>query len=133
MPIPRSLIKRPATFERPLLNESQLAQLRDMAEKIKTTMKDRGPWDIELGFTSDRLWLFQIRPFVEKKNVHSLLRQGLVDVPVVEEGCLFLRIWLVGPSQVRQVEMVGREDSTHPQYPHASNFSFLWSEIISLK
>jgi hypothetical protein len=27
-----------------------------------------GAYDVELGFKDDKLWLFQIRPFVENKN-----------------------------------------------------------------
>lgn len=30
-----------------------------------------GPFDIELGFRDNKLWLFQIRPFVENKNAQS--------------------------------------------------------------
>ena len=29
------------------------------------------PLDIELGFKNDKLWLFQIRPFVESKKARS--------------------------------------------------------------
>ena len=30
-----------------------------------------GPWDIELGFKDDKIWLFQVRPFVENKQAAS--------------------------------------------------------------
>jgi hypothetical protein len=30
--------------------------------------KSSGPHDVELGFKDDKIWLFQIRPFVENKN-----------------------------------------------------------------
>jgi hypothetical protein len=32
--------------------------------------KSSGPHDIELGFKDDKVWLFQIRPFVENKNAN---------------------------------------------------------------
>ena len=31
-------------------------------------LKQKGPFDIELGFKENKLWLFQVRPFVENKN-----------------------------------------------------------------
>ena len=30
------------------------------------------PLDVELGFKDNKIWLFQIRPFVENKNALSL-------------------------------------------------------------
>ena len=37
-----------------------------MAKASET--KSEGPYDIELGFKDNKIWLFQIRPFVENKN-----------------------------------------------------------------
>ena len=31
----------------------------------------RGPYDMEMGFKDNKLWLFQIRPFVENKKAKS--------------------------------------------------------------
>ena len=30
-----------------------------------------GPYDVELGFKDGKIWLFQVRPFVENKNALS--------------------------------------------------------------
>ena len=38
----------------------------------KETHSDyKGAYDVELGFKDNKLWLFQIRPFVENKNALS--------------------------------------------------------------
>ena len=37
----------------------------------KTEASNTGPYDVELGFLDNKLWLFQIRPFVENKNAKS--------------------------------------------------------------
>ncbi|NND89172.1 MAG: phosphoenolpyruvate synthase, partial [Flavobacteriaceae bacterium] len=69
--------KNITTFENPILNEKNIKDLRNMAQQIKTKLPAetsttyQGAWDVELGFENDRLWLFQIRPFVENKNAKS--------------------------------------------------------------
>ncbi|RMA64756.1 PEP/pyruvate-binding domain-containing protein [Ulvibacter antarcticus] len=65
------------TFEGPILNEKNIKDIRDMANRVRTTMAsegedaNKGAWDVELGFQNDKLWLFQIRPFVENKRAKS--------------------------------------------------------------
>ena len=65
------------SFETPLLDEAELGQLRRMAATVKQRLAEGkgigsgGPWDIELGFRDGRIWLFQIRPFVENKRARS--------------------------------------------------------------
>lgn len=62
------------TFENPVLNENNINSLRHFAEQIKKQLpftpgiETAGPFDIELGFKENKLWLFQVRPFVENKN-----------------------------------------------------------------
>ena len=34
-------------------------------------MSDEQAYDVEFGFKNDKLWLFQIRPFVENKQAKS--------------------------------------------------------------
>lgn len=71
-----SVIKN-ATFEKRILNPDHLLALREMAGKIKEQLpkvpgiSSTGPWDIELGFKDDQIWLFQVRPFVENKQAAS--------------------------------------------------------------
>ena len=82
-----------ATFDKPILSENNLAQLRDFAYMIKRDMaklpdsKSDGPFDIELGFKDNKIWLFQIRPFVENKN--ALKTEYLNSItPVIPESKL---------------------------------------------
>ena len=62
------------TFEQPILKQKNLDRLRALAAEVKRVMphtpgiESDGPFDIELGFKDDQVWLFQIRPFVENKN-----------------------------------------------------------------
>ncbi|HEX9652830.1 MAG TPA: PEP/pyruvate-binding domain-containing protein [bacterium] len=66
-----------APFNRPILAEGDLFQLRKLADLINTTLKkqpgieSQGPWDVELGFKDGNIWLFQVRPFVENKRAAS--------------------------------------------------------------
>ena len=66
-----------ATFESPILNALNLLDLRWLAYNVhqqmpKTTgVEASGPFDVELGFKDYKIWLFQIRPFVENKNAIS--------------------------------------------------------------
>jgi phosphoenolpyruvate synthase/pyruvate phosphate dikinase len=63
-----------ATFQNPILSNKNLVQIREVAKQINTGMannpntRSSGPHDVELGFKDDKIWLFQIRPFVENKN-----------------------------------------------------------------
>ncbi|MCB0663389.1 MAG: phosphoenolpyruvate synthase [Saprospiraceae bacterium] len=63
-----------ATYETPILNKYNLWDIRMLAynayERLAKASEDayKGPYDIELGFLDDKLWLFQIRPFVENKS-----------------------------------------------------------------
>ncbi|MGE0087665.1 MAG: PEP/pyruvate-binding domain-containing protein [Desulfococcaceae bacterium] len=64
-------------FDRPLLNPEERMALRDFARQVKTVMAGRpgmesgGPWDVELGFKEGKIWLFQIRPFVENRHAQA--------------------------------------------------------------
>lgn len=63
-----------ATFEQPILNADNLRLLTTFADQVKEQLpsspgiETKGPFDIELGFKDNKLWLFQVRPFVENKN-----------------------------------------------------------------
>ena len=67
-------VMKQATFERRILTAAHLDALRFMAQKIRQQLPNtpgittKGPWDIELGFKDDKIWLFQVRPFVENKQ-----------------------------------------------------------------
>ncbi len=63
-----------ATFETRVLNQENLESLREIAGQVRELLprapgiETSGPFDIELGFKENKLWLFQVRPFVENKN-----------------------------------------------------------------
>ena len=65
------------TFEKPILSTANLNTIRQFAATLKQQMKNspgvnsNGPWDVELGFKNDKLWLFQVRPFVENKQAKT--------------------------------------------------------------
>ena len=66
--------KMAASFETPILNQQNLDDLRELAAEVKKILPEapgvetEGPFDIELGFKDDKIWLFQVRPFVENKG-----------------------------------------------------------------
>ncbi|MEC7265595.1 MAG: PEP/pyruvate-binding domain-containing protein [Bacteroidota bacterium] len=66
--------KKKATFQERVLNERNIDEIRGLAHQIrervpKETHSDyQGAYDVELGFKDNKLWLFQIRPFVENKK-----------------------------------------------------------------
>jgi len=90
--------KQFATFEQPILNGGNISSLRMLAGQVKKELprapgiETTGPFDIELGFKDNKLWLFQVRPFVENKNaaasqyLNSLnpVYDGRILVPVHE-------------------------------------------------
>jgi len=63
-------------FESPILNERNIKDIRTLASKIRETMEQHSnspnqAYDVEFGFKDNKLWLFQIRPFVENKRAKS--------------------------------------------------------------
>lgn len=77
LPVMGGTQKQTATFEDFILNPGNIADIRQLAKEIrvrlpKETQSDyTGAYDVELGFLKDKLWLFQIRPFVENKKALS--------------------------------------------------------------
>lgn len=65
------------TFEQPILNKGNLYDIKMLAKEVYEKMPNddesgsKGPYDVELGFKNNQLWLFQIRPFVENKRALS--------------------------------------------------------------
>lgn len=66
-----------ATFEKTILNGGNLQDIRKLSASVNELLPNtpgvetKGPFDIELGFKDNKLWLFQVRPFVENKNAAS--------------------------------------------------------------
>ena len=79
------------TFEQRVLTEADLRALRQLAYDAHTKLAAApniptdGPLDIELGFKDGKIWLFQVRPFVENKN--ALTSNYLESIsPAIDEG-----------------------------------------------
>jgi len=74
--------KYSTSFEKPIINQKNIESLREVAKEIREKIPQQtdtdyeGAYDVELGFQDDKLWLFQIRPFVENKNA---LSNGYLD------------------------------------------------------
>jgi hypothetical protein len=64
-------------FNRRILSPAELDQLRSFAGKIRTRLpgapgiEGSGPFDIELGFKDGKIWLFQVRPYVENRRARA--------------------------------------------------------------
>ncbi|UOB17909.1 PEP/pyruvate-binding domain-containing protein [Abyssalbus ytuae] len=77
LPLEGGTTKKRATFETSILNKKNIADLRSIAQTIRLTLPQKthsdykGAYDVELGFKDDKIWLFQIRPFVENKRAKS--------------------------------------------------------------
>ena len=65
------------SFERPIINKNNVQSIRNFVKEVRVEMPERtdpdykGAYDIEMGFRNDKLWLFQIRPFVENRKAKS--------------------------------------------------------------
>ncbi|SNR30425.1 Pyruvate phosphate dikinase, PEP/pyruvate binding domain [Maribacter sedimenticola] len=77
LPITGGTAKKVATFQTRVVNEKNIREIKNLAKTIRMTLADEtnsdydGAYDVELGFKDDKLWLFQIRPFVENKKALS--------------------------------------------------------------
>lgn len=72
LPLSGGTGQKAATFERPILSTENLSEVRNFSKNLKIKMEEtdgmEGPFDVEFGFQNNKLWLFQVRPFVENKN-----------------------------------------------------------------
>lgn len=84
--------KYTTTFETPILNTKNIEDIRALASKIRKTMEKHSQasnqaYDVEFGFKDNKLWLFQIRPFVENKQAKSSEYLSSIS-PKIEEDKL---------------------------------------------
>jgi phosphoenolpyruvate synthase/pyruvate phosphate dikinase len=91
--------RQTATFDQPVLNDQNMYDLRVIAQEIRQTLPSApgietdGPFDIELGFQNNKLWLFQVRPFVEnKKAVSSAYLQSITPALPTQNSPLDARL-----------------------------------------
>ena len=67
----------PAAFNERVLSQQNLVDLYQLGQEVERVMpkapghSDDGPYDVELGFQDDKIWLFQIRPFVENDRAQE--------------------------------------------------------------
>ena len=77
LPVSGGTQRQLASFEQPILSPSNLEALRTLAAEVRKVLptapgiETNGPFDVELGFKDDKIWLFQVRPFVENKRAAS--------------------------------------------------------------
>jgi hypothetical protein len=77
LPVAGGTLKKSATFEERILSEADIKQICELAEQVRETLSKEthsdydGAYDVELGFKDGKLWLFQVRPFVENKKALS--------------------------------------------------------------
>ncbi|MEO0733028.1 MAG: PEP/pyruvate-binding domain-containing protein [Bacteroidota bacterium] len=80
----------PANFNERILSHANLVDLWDLAADVERIMPEspgveaEGPWDVELGFQDDKIYLFQIRPFVENKQALASGYLASIDPPALE-------------------------------------------------
>ena len=88
------ILKRFTHFNQRILSTENLRQLRLFSKELKMKLHGRsginssGPYDVELGFLNDKIWLFQVRPYVESKKARSSdyllsLNPKIKDLPKV--------------------------------------------------
>ncbi len=63
-----------SSFNKSVLSEEQINKLLKFSKELKQKLpnvpgiESKGPFDVELGFKDSKIWLFQVRPFVESKK-----------------------------------------------------------------
>ncbi len=88
--------KRYAHFNDPVMSQNQLATIRNFVPQLKRILptapgiETNGPFDVELGFKDDKLFLFQARPFVENKNAAASAYLDSLDPKVAGNKSLKL-------------------------------------------
>ncbi len=71
IPATGGVVKLHTDFDERILTPTRLEALRSMSISLNEQLETiglKGPLDVELGFVGDKIWLFQVRPFVENKR-----------------------------------------------------------------
>jgi hypothetical protein len=92
LPATGGVLKKETCLHRPLLTAKNLHQIRELASEIKHKLKDRAqePFDVEFGFKEEKIWLFQVRPYVESKRAHASTYLHAQDVSIQPGQAVFL-------------------------------------------
>jgi phosphoenolpyruvate synthase/pyruvate phosphate dikinase len=67
LPNTGGILKVSTALNVPILSGDNLKHIRELAQNIRQKLGE-GPFDVELGFKDEKIWLFQIRPYVESKR-----------------------------------------------------------------
>jgi hypothetical protein len=76
------------SFDKPILGLPERQQLRLLSDELKQRLpgtpgiETNGPFDVELGFIGNSIWLFQVRPFSESKKALSTSYLQDMDPPI---------------------------------------------------
>jgi hypothetical protein len=88
LPVSGGSIMEHVDYDQSILTPENLKEIKDFAIKVHEIMpgsKDGsydGAWDIELGFKDGKLYLFQIRPFVENSQAKNSEYLNSIDADV---------------------------------------------------
>jgi phosphoenolpyruvate synthase/pyruvate phosphate dikinase len=90
-------IEKPiASLDQPVLNQIDLSNIYQFANIIKSQFQEKkgfqasSPLDIELGIKDGKIWLFQVRPFVESKKVRSADYLNQMDQSIILNANILL-------------------------------------------
>ncbi len=132
-----------ATFENYILNESNLKDLRDLTQKVNEILpntegvESSGPFDIELGFQNNKMWLFQIRPFVENKNAKASAYLESITPTFSEEKVVDTSIKVKKASQKKVAPLEGiknlpEENLNDIINEKVTSSNWLWYSLLGL-
>lgn len=79
--------KKNTGLNQPIVTSQERLDLRDMAEHMRKKLSGISPepHDIELGFLTGKIWLFQVRPFVQNKKARDSNYLNSLD-PVIDNN-----------------------------------------------
>ena len=90
LPADGGVTKSENELDQPILSSADRRALRRMGRVIRTKLggEAKGPHDIELGLQGDRIWLFQVRPFVENRKARGSEYLRTLDTPIDSDTTL---------------------------------------------
>lgn len=133
--------KNAATFEQSILNKNNLDSIRALTNAVNRILpstpgvESEGPFDIELGFKDDQMWLFQIRPFVENKNAKASDYLDSISPKLSEEQTVNL-LEEIKSKPLKEVDPTTIEENAEAIVEDNSrtNFSYylIWFGVLSI-
>ena len=90
-------LKRYTHFNHNILNSKNLEKIRLLSKELQGKLKGKsginasGPYDVELGFVDNDVWLFQVRPYVESKKARSSQYLQSLDAVIKYKDSILLQ------------------------------------------